>query len=285
MVEQEKTPFLFIDKLSKVYGERLVLREIDLKIQKGAFCTIVGPSGCGKSTLLRLILGCEPPTKGSIRINGNEIGFPCRERGIVFQKYSLYPHLAVLENVLLGEKFKKGDIWSFFHKRELREKGMSYLNEVNLVDCANKYPYELSGGMQQRVAIAQALLMNPELLLMDEPLGALDPATRERLQMFLLRLWEKHKMTIFFVTHDLEEAVFLGTQVLVLSQFCDDGYHCDGATIALNYPLRKEVFSTAVKTSVTFGELIAELRFYFTADHKEHVEKFDSMENRVDELA
>lgn len=284
MAEQDKTSFLFIKDLSKSYREKLILTAINLEIQKGAFCTIVGPSGCGKSTLLRLILGCEPPTKGSIIINGKEIGFPCRERGIVFQNYSLYSHLTVLENILLGKKLKKGDIWSLFHKQELREEGMAYLAEVSLADCANKYPYELSGGMQQRVAIAQALFMNPELLLMDEPLGALDPATRERLQMFLLRLWEKHKMTIFFVTHDLEEAVFLGTQVLVLSQYCGDNDCCDGATIALNYPLRTEIYSTAVKTSAAFGELIAELRFYFTRDHKEHVGTFDSMENRVREL-
>ncbi len=143
-----------------------------------------------------------------------------------------------------------------------------------------------SGGMQQRVAIAQALLMNPELLMMDEPLGALDPATRERVQMFLLKLWEKYKMTTFFVTHDLEEAIFLGSQVVVLSQYCDcdDGYHCDGATIVANYPLRREAFSTDVKKQVAFGELVAELRYYFTADHQKHVERFNSMENRENKL-
>lgn len=274
----EDTSFISIKKLTKKYGENLVLGGIDLELPKGSFCTIVGPSGCGKSTLLRLILGWEAPTSGDIIVDKRLVGFPCRERGVVFQKYSLFNHLSVLQNVTLGEKFQKGEIWSFLHRKGLEEKAMSFLKEVNLGDQADKYPYELSGGMQQRVSIAQSLFMNPELLLMDEPLGALDAETRERVQMFLLRLWEKHNMTILFVTHDLEEAIFLGSRVIVLSQYWDDDEdNCDahGAKIVLDSKLSSQAYSTGVKGTSAFRDLVSELRYYFTPDHKEHVERYN----------
>ena len=207
--------------------DKLVLNDINLSVSKGSFISVVGPTGCGKSTMFRLLLGEEGPTSGLVKVNGQKVTRPDRNRGVVFQKYSLFPHLNVIENVSYGLELEEFTIAGRYlnpikykaKKKEYREQAISYLESVGLAESANKFPTELSGGMRQRVAIAQALIMNPEMLFMDEPFGALDEGTRLDMQLFLLQLWEKTNMTVFFVTHDLEEAIFMGTRVIVLSQY------------------------------------------------------------------
>jgi NitT/TauT family transport system ATP-binding protein len=257
---------LYLENVSKVYGQKVVLNDIDLAVREHEFCTVVGPSGCGKSTLLRLILGQERITDGHLLMQGRPIGFPGPDRGIVYQRYSLFPHLSILNNILLGRQLSLPFFQTLKTKTTDREEAMSYLESVQLADHANKYPHQLSGGMRQRVAIAQALIMKPRILLMDEPFGALDPGTREMMQMLILELWEAHKMTIFFVTHDLEEAVFLGTRILVLSQFYTHeqdnapGIY-KGARVVADYPLdRTHAPSTGVKATVEFGQFIQKIR-------------------------
>lgn len=256
---------LHIEDVYKSYDSNVILDNIDLSVSPGEFCTLVGPSGCGKSTLLKLILGQEMADSGSIVIDGHPVSLPSTERGIVFQKYSLFPHLTVLENVKLGGLFRSGRWWNPFYKgKAFEEEAMAFLDKVRLSDAYNKYPHELSGGMQQRAAIAQALITRPPVLLMDEPYGALDPDTREDLQLFLLELWEKEKQTIFFVTHDLEEACFLGSRLLVLSQYYTDdrGEHASnrGGKIVADYPLPPVANSTEIKKSDDFKQLIAKVR-------------------------
>lgn len=271
---------LYIEDVHKAYDGKVVLDDIDLAVKKGALCTVVGPSGCGKSTLLRLILGQEQPTRGKILIDGKPVGYANPDRGIVYQKYSLFPNMSVLDNVLLGKKFVHGFL-GFRKKRQVFiDEAMEYLKRVRLEEHAGKYPYELSGGMQQRVAIAQALIMQPKILLMDEPFGALDPGTREDMQVFLLELWEKTKMTIFFVTHDMEEAVFLGTRILVLSQFYSDDKKVigsRGSRIVADHQLKEEqANSTLVKESEKFAQLIREIRKEgFDPTFQQHVKDFN----------
>ena len=274
-------PFLCLDRITKHYGKLCILNRIDLSVRQGEFCTVVGPSGCGKSTLLRLILGQERASSGTLSIAGNPIGPPDTARGIVYQKYSLFPHLSVLENVMLGKRLRTS-LWNRYrHKTQFREQAMYYLERVQLADHGHKYPHELSGGMQQRVAIAQALIMEPQVLLMDEPFGALDPGTREDMQIFLLELWEELGMTIFFVTHDLEEAVFLGTRLLVLSQFYSDDPSREphahiGAKIVADYAIREHAASTGVKASVEFSQLVQQVRREgFDPEYLQHVSAFN----------
>ncbi|ABK19161.1 ABC transporter ATP-binding protein [Syntrophobacter fumaroxidans] len=272
---------LYLENVRKCYGPKVILKDIDLAVKKGEFCSLVGPSGCGKSTLLRLILGQEYVTSGTFLIGGKPVGPPDTTRGIVYQRYSLFPHLTVLQNVVLGLNLSSGLIDRFRMKKQFHDEAMRFLEEVELADHSHKYPHELSGGMQQRVAISQALIMKPELLLMDEPFGALDPGTREHMQIFLLGMWEKYKMTVFFVTHDLEEAVFLGTRILVLSQYWSDGKTDvdgpgHGARIVSDYPLARRATSTAVKKSADFGELIQKIRHDgFDPEYLQHVTEFD----------
>ncbi|MCP4655812.1 MAG: ABC transporter ATP-binding protein [bacterium] len=219
--------------------EKTVLHNIGLKVRKGELVSVVGPSGCGKSTLLRLILGSEQPTSGRVLVGGRPVEGPSRERGIVFQKYSLFPHLTVVENIVFGLNLEEFTIpGRLFHyvryrrrKREFVEQAREYLERMQMAEAGDKYPHELSGGMRQRVAIGQAAIMHPEILMMDEPFGALDDATRQEMQLFLLELWEKGGMTVFFVTHDLEEALFLGTRIIVLSQYYQADEGVEGAKI------------------------------------------------------
>lgn len=277
MIENQN--ILWIENLYKSYGDKLILDNVDLTVNRGEFCTLVGPSGCGKSTLLRLILGQEAADKGLLKINNNQVEFPDPERGIVFQRYSLYPNLTVLENVLLGKNLtKKKWFLPWFSDKQDLDEAMHYLNVLRLTDSANKHPHELSGGMQQRVAIAQALIMKPPILLMDEPFGALDPDTREELQVFLLELWDAEELTIFFVTHDLEEACYLGSRMLVLSQYYQDdrGDVNRGAKIVADYQLPSVALSTEIKTSKTFQDLISTVRSEgFDPEVQQHVKHFN----------
>ncbi len=273
---------LYMEDVSKAYGSKVVLNDIDLAVSKGEFCTVVGPSGCGKSTMLRLVLGQERVTTGTLFVEGEPVDLPGPDRGIVYQKYSLFPHLTILENIMLGKQLPL-PLWkSLTRKKAAREEAMHYLESVQLAAHANKHPHQLSGGMQQRVAIAQALIMKPKILLMDEPFGALDPGTREAMQLLILELWEAHDMTIFFVTHDLEEAIFLGTRIVVISQFYTheaehDPGESKGSRIVADYPLRGPgAISTRVKTTAEFGELIQKIRYEgFNPECRQHANQFN----------
>ncbi|MCM3712061.1 ABC transporter ATP-binding protein [Sporosarcina luteola] len=186
-----------------------VLDHIDISMEKGSFVSIVGPSGCGKSTLLYMIAGLEKADKGSIRIAGNEVKKPGPDRVVVFQEAGLFPWLTVLENVKYGLLLKK------MPKQEAEAKAIDMLKMVHLSNYIHSYPHQLSGGMKQRVSIARALVMEPDILLMDEPFSALDEQTRMVLHKELIDIWKKTKVTIFFVTHNIREAVLLSEKVIV----------------------------------------------------------------------
>jgi len=204
------------------YGDQIVLERINLEIEAGAFLSVVGPSGAGKSTLLRLILGQERPTRGTILIDGAPLpSEPGPDRGVVFQRYSVFPHLTVLGNVLIGYEFEGSALLarlSGAHRRDAIAKSEHLLEEVGLIAHRDKFPSALSGGMQQRLAIAQALARRPRVLLLDEPFGALDAGTRMQMHALIRPLWREHKMTIVMVTHDLKEAFGLGTRLIALDK-------------------------------------------------------------------
>ena len=202
---------LLIQNLSKSFGEKAVLEDINFSMQSGEFVTFVGSSGCGKSTLLRLIAGLDQPSQGSINVNGAPVRGPGPDRGMVFQKYSLYPWLSAADNVAFGMRLQG------MTSADVRDRTAYFLEVVGLQDSATKLPRELSGGMQQRVAIARALATNPSVLLLDEPFGALDLQIRETMQDFLLKLWERTGLTVLLITHDVEEALVLAQRVHVLA--------------------------------------------------------------------
>jgi ABC-type nitrate/sulfonate/bicarbonate transport system ATPase subunit len=189
----------------------VALQNIDLHLQKSEFVSIVGSSGCGKSTLLNIVAGLIQPCAGQVLVEGRPVQGPGGDRGMVFQGYTLYPWLNVANNIAFGLKLRH------LPKSQIKERVSYYLDVVGLTKFAKAYPKQLSGGMKQRVAIARALANQPEVLLMDEPFGALDAQTKEQMQQFLLELWEQTQTTILMITHDLEEAVFLSQRVYVMS--------------------------------------------------------------------
>jgi NitT/TauT family transport system ATP-binding protein len=269
---------LHLQDVYKGYDGKTILRDIDLAISEGEFCSVVGPSGCGKSTLLRLILGQELPELGYIHLQGKLIGTPDPRRGVVYQKYSLFPHMTVLQNVMLGPSYLGLSGNSKVSKKEIEDQAMYYLKRVRLEHAAHKYPHELSGGMQQRAAIAQTLIVHPKILLMDEPFGALDPDTREQLQVFLLELWESMGLTILFITHSLEEACFVGSRLLALSQYYVSGDDTTqhGATIVEDHPLMRVAHSTEIKQCPQFQELIASVKSRaFDPSLRQHINGFN----------
>ena len=229
--------------LWKEYGDNVVLENISLKVQAGEFVTLVGTSGCGKTTFLKLLLGIESVSRGELLLDGEPlIDEPDAHRGIVFQRYSVFPHLNVVENVMLGEELESSPFLgrTFGKKRQaIRERAIEMLELVGLGAAIDKYPSELSGGMQQRLAIAQALIKNPSILLLDEPFGALDPGIRADMHKLILKIWEKTKITIFMITHDLHEGFHLGTRLLVFDKYRIDPESPNryGATITYDIPV------------------------------------------------
>ena len=206
--------YLTIDGIEKSFphkekGQVKVLDRIDLHVEKGQFVSIVGPSGCGKSTLLYLIAGLEQPDSGEIRISGKKVKGAGPDRVVVFQEDGLFPWLTVLDNVTYGLRLKN------MSKKEAEDKGRDMLKMVHLSNYADAYPHQLSGGMKQRASIARALVMDPDILLMDEPFAALDEQTRMVLHNELLEIWKKTKVTIFFITHNIREAVLLSEKIIV----------------------------------------------------------------------
>jgi NitT/TauT family transport system ATP-binding protein len=205
-----------VDHVSLTFKSRkgasvTALDGLSLEIPDKQFAVIVGPSGCGKSSLLDILAGLREPTGGTCKLDGKSIQGPGAERGMVFQNYSLFPWLSVAKNVEFGLRLKNASL------AECRERAMHYINAVGLTQFQDAYPKQLSGGMKQRVAIARALANDPEVLLMDEPFGALDSQTRAVMQELLLAVWEKSQKTVLFVTHDIDEALFLGEKVYVMS--------------------------------------------------------------------
>jgi len=228
------------------HGSTLALQATDLDVAENDFITILGPSGCGKSTLLRIVAGLDTQTAGEVLLDGKRISRPGADRGMVFQSYTLFPWLTVRDNVCFG----------------LRERGLAreqqlaiadgFLHKVGLKGFENHYPKQLSGGMQQRTALARALANNPRMLLMDEPFGALDHQTRELMQELLLGIWEAERKTVLFVTHDIDEAVFMGSRVVVMS--ARPGRIKLDRVVDLPHPRHY-----SVKTTPAFATLKAEL--------------------------
>ncbi|OYW53806.1 MAG: lauroyl acyltransferase [Hyphomicrobium sp. 32-62-53] len=232
-----------LEKIWKEYGDQIVLENIDITIESGSFVALVGPSGCGKTTLLKMLLGEERPTNGQILLDGIPLkAEPDWDRGVVFQRYSVFPHLTVLGNVLVGREFEQSRFWGrlFGAKRKAAiEDARALLKSVGLSDHENKYPAALSGGMQQRLALAQALMRKPKVLLLDEPFGALDPGIRAEVHALMNELWVEQGITVVMVTHDLSEAFRLGTRVIALERRRNRPEEKEryGATIAHDIPV------------------------------------------------
>jgi len=218
--ERAKIPKIAMEQIGRVFHIKknpsgphdfVALKDVSLEVKEGEFLALVGPSGCGKSTLLDILAGLSKPSSGSVRIDGRQVTGPDLDRGVVLQGYALFPWLTTRQNVEFGLQIKK------VPKAERKKISTHFINLVGLNGFEDRYPHELSGGMKQRVAIARALAYDPEVLLMDEPFAAVDAQTRESLQDELLRIWEKTGKTIVFVTHSIEEAVFLADRVAVMT--------------------------------------------------------------------
>jgi NitT/TauT family transport system ATP-binding protein len=213
-----------IENVWKEFGDQIVLERISLTIAPRSFVALVGPSGCGKTTFLKMLLGEESPTKGRILLEGKPlVAEPGPDRGVVFQRYSVFPHLTVLGNVLFGLEMTAPWTGRLFGaaRRVATEQARAMLAEVGLAGTEAKYPAQLSGGMQQRLALAQALITRPRVLLLDEPFGALDPGIRAEMQALMQRLWHENDLTVVMVTHDLSEAFTLGSRVLAFERLRD----------------------------------------------------------------
>ena len=218
--EPAKLPELVVfDKVTKAFGDgphaKVAIKDVSFVVEDlpnvGELIAIVGQSGCGKSTVLRIIAGLEPhfpPTSGKVQVFGKSVDKPGADRGMVDQKYSLMPHLTVLDNIAFGLRLRR------VPARDRRDRAREWAKKVGLEGAEDKYPSELSGGMQQRVSIAATLILAPKILLMDEPFGALDPKTRMQMQELLVQLWKEQQSTVFIVTHSVEEAIYLGDRVL-----------------------------------------------------------------------
>jgi NitT/TauT family transport system ATP-binding protein len=249
----ESAPPLIVARgLSKTYatasaGEVTALKNLDFEIYDGEFVSVVGQSGCGKSTLLKVLAGLLPYTAGSVALNGSPLRGPSNETAVVFQSPVLLPWRTVLENVLLPIEFRK------LRRSQYNQKALDLLKMAGLHEFAQRYPFELSGGMQQRAAIVRALVQDPRMLLMDEPFGALDAMTREQMNLELLRIWSQSRKTVFFITHSIAEAIFLSDRVIAMT--ARPGTIADVITIDLPRPRDLSVINTE-----RFGRYAAHLR-------------------------
>jgi ABC-type nitrate/sulfonate/bicarbonate transport system ATPase subunit len=243
---------LVIDNVSRIFPAvrggtpTRALEPTNLSVADNDFVTILGPSGCGKSTLLRMVAGLDTPTTGRILLDGKAITGPGADRGMVFQSYTLFPWLTVSENISFGLR-ERG-----VSTRERNDIARQWLEKVGLTSFANHFPKQLSGGMQQRTAIARALANDPKILLLDEPFGALDNQTRALMQELLLGIWERERKTVIFVTHDIEEAIFLASRVVVMS--ARPGRIKADIPVDLPHPRHY-----TIKTSAAFSDLKARL--------------------------
>ncbi len=247
------------------YGDQIVLERLNLQVKEGEFCTLVGASGCGKSTFLRMLLGQERPSRGEILLDGAPIANePDASRGVVFQRYSVFPHLSVLDNVALGLELPRSPLLGRLlggAKRRARDEAATMLEKVGLGHALNKYPAQLSGGMQQRLAIAQALVMKPRVLLLDEPFGALDPGIRKDMHGLLLELWNETRLTVFMVTHDLSEGFTLGTRLLVFDKPRLDPHApgAYGARVTYDIPLNEQRRAARAADAVLPAQVVERL--------------------------
>ena len=226
------------------YGDKVVLENVSLDVEAGSFVSIIGPSGAGKSSLLRVILGQEAPTQGSILLDDKPLAPECGpDRGVVFQRYSVFPHLTALQNTVFGLECAQSPLLARLFggaRSAAMTEATEMLAAVGLGDSLDLYPAQMSGGMQQRLAIAQALIKRPRILLLDEPFGALDPGIRADMHVLIRKLWRDYALTIIMVTHDIREAFTLGTRVLALDKRRHDPHapHRFGATAVYDLPLR-----------------------------------------------
>jgi NitT/TauT family transport system ATP-binding protein len=229
----------------KEYGAHVVLENLHFDVADHEFITIVGASGCGKTTFLRMLLGVEQPSRGQILIDGQPLdGEPGPDRGIVFQRYSLFPHLSALENLLLGLELKRSRLMGRLfgaRRRAARERAMGLLEQVGLSAARDKYPAQLSGGMQQRLSIAQSVICEPKILLLDEPFGALDPGITADMHALLIELWAANRMSIFMISHDIKESFELGTRLLTFDRRRVDPQSPErfGASVTYDLPLKR----------------------------------------------
>jgi len=248
--------FIQVRNVWQQYGDQTVLENLRLDIDQGEFCALVGASGCGKSTFLRMLLGQERPHRGQILLDDKPlVAEPDPSRGIVFQRYSVLPHLSVLDNVALGLELPRAPLLGRLFgraKAEARTQAAQLLRRVGLDHALDKYPSQLSGGMQQRLAIAQALIMKPRMLLLDEPFGALDEMTREHLNEELLAIRGAGAWTAFFVTHSVAEAVFLAGRILVLA--ANPGRVHTEIAVPLPYPRTSDT-----RVSRSYLDLVADV--------------------------
>lgn len=250
MTAATRTPILTVRGVERRFesstGSTLALQATDLDVAENDFVTILGPSGCGKSTLLRIVAGLDHPTAGEVRLDGRPVRGPGADRGMVFQSYTLFPWLSVLDNVCFGLR-ERG-----LPRPQQVEIAQGFIGKVGLSGFEHHYPKQLSGGMQQRTALARALANGPRMLLMDEPFGALDHQTRELMQELLLGIWEAEAKTVLFVTHDIDEAVFIGSRVVLMS--ARPGRIKLDRPVPLPHPRHY-----SVKTAPEFSSLKAEL--------------------------
>jgi len=226
-------PLIDFDRVSQIYAARdgspvWALRDVSLQVEAGEFVCLIGPSGCGKTTLIHLLAGFLTPTAGAVRFRGRPLTGAGPERGVVFQEYALFAWMTVRQNVEFGLRMQR------VHRAVRRARALDALDRVGLRHAADRYPHELSGGMRQRVAVARALVVEPEVVLMDEPFAAVDAMTRTALQEDLLRLWRETGVSVLFVTHNIDEAVFLAQRVVVMG--AGPGVIREDLTVDLPYP-------------------------------------------------
>ncbi|SJL84611.1 ABC transporter ATP-binding protein [Vibrio palustris] len=253
-------PIIEIQHVWKEYSNNIVLEHLNLSVFPGDFISIVGASGCGKTTFLNMLLGTEQPSRGHILLDGKPLpAEPGIERGIVFQKYSVFPHMTAIENVMLGYELTDNSVTSKLlarsvgsNKKRAKEQALHMLHEVGLSEAQDKYPHELSGGMRQRLSIAQALIKKPRILLLDEPFGALDPGIRKDMHVLVKKLWKEQQLTVFMITHDLSEGFHLGNRLWVFDHTRKDDQAPEryGARVTFDIAVDKKKDMAAISEQI-----------------------------------